>query len=438
MLIGNKMTKSTLGDLVAAEMNKIVDSEEHINMFSKVAKKKDDKSEDVKYKKDNKSEKSDKPNPFAKKDKKDKKDKEDDKESKKKDKKSEKFEKHEKSDKKDKAKKDKKEDKKDDKKKEMTSESMNSFVNLLTKASDTLDNYGLHKSAVLALQALDTLIGEVAMDKFANLSEDLSEDLPEGVEELEEFADDPEMAKLLDMGKDNGEGFDIDPMFLAELEHLDTGEPTTAFEDLDEADDTSILDELGLSDTETSESNEGYDLGEPLPELAAFVEDNETRKVFSKLDSWMTRHAYEGYGHTDGDLMAAEDDDELSNEGDRQTPDFLAHNTFVPDPDIYKRYDDMLADVNLPREILLDSVPSSKFDWGDDGDDIDEVIHDVNDHRDYGSEDEERAILQKLLTTDPDEDEDELAEGIRTALTTDPDEDENYYADADDEDFEDE
>ncbi|HVI41795.1 MAG TPA: hypothetical protein VM577_14175 [Anaerovoracaceae bacterium] len=165
------MTKFSIGDIVASEMNTILDSEEHTRLFSKTAKKeekedKDEEKEDKKSKK--KDEKSDK--------KSDKKDEKSDKKSDKKDDKDEKEDKKSKkseSDKEDKgdkkAKKDKgkeKEDKKSEKK-EMTSKSFEKLVNIFTKVSHLLDESGLVNSSVITLEALDSVIEEMAVLKFA-------------------------------------------------------------------------------------------------------------------------------------------------------------------------------------------------------------------------------------------------------------------------------
>lgn len=128
------MTKFSLGDIVASEMGLIMESEEHTHLFSKTAKKKEDRVEE---KEDKKSDKKDKKEDA----KKGKKDKKEDKKSDKKDKKS--------------------------KKKEMTAESFKHLVNTLTKISHVLDESGLPQSSLITLEALDSIIGELAMTKFA-------------------------------------------------------------------------------------------------------------------------------------------------------------------------------------------------------------------------------------------------------------------------------
>jgi hypothetical protein len=387
-----KKSASSLGDLVASEMNNIVNSEEHIDMFTKVAKKKE-KEEDKKSKKD-------KPGKFELFKKKDKKDDKaaDGKGSKKKDKKS---------------------------KKEMTSESMLEFVNLLTEASNTLDECGFVKSSALTLQALDTLISEAALDIFAG----------EEDEDIEDLLSDPELAKVLDMSKhkEHTPDYTEDPALELELAGIgDDVEPTHVFDDIDEVDDNEeLLKDLGLGKKDQEDS---------------YV-DEDVSKVLAKLDAFIAKNA----GDLDDPELTDEGFDYSSDLGDKELIRMPKEHKHDPD---WKKYKDLTPSERLEHEMgagLHERLPMDPDELSDE-----EVYPDVfedmprdedaefanrnkwdYDNADDDDEESERELLRRILSEDPDaiEDEDDEFEPFGS-LTKALREDE-HSAD-DDEDFEDE
>lgn len=177
MLINSDKNNSVMGESVASEMSSILESSEHINLF-KLAGKKDIKE---KLKKDKKEDKEDK-------------------KSKKKEEKA---------------------------KKKLTSKSMTDIVNMLKQASETLDLNDLEQESTLVLEALNTLVNEISI-KYAKFAPpELSNETLQEIElapdletsGLEDFEEDPDLAKLMNLGKEGYEDPDqpVDPLTELEL-----------------------------------------------------------------------------------------------------------------------------------------------------------------------------------------------------------------------------